>query len=470
MLQLQNLPVRLPGAISNPETFDFPLRYRQVPGAWSENIVGEDMAVLDAYIDEARRLEAEGARAITTNCGFTARFQREVAAAVSIPVGLSSLLLVPLMAHLAPPGRKLGVVTYDSTQLTEHHFNGAGWSAADLPVEVVGIEGSESWAEMAKPEPALTVPMLERDVVAAVRGLLAREPTVSALVLECSAFPIVAAAVRRETGLPTTDFSTLARILAGAVMPRADLVAAARARRPIADADAPLGLLRLGHSQIEEPGAIAVPGSYAYPMRMRPVPGAWAHNVTKGDRSVVPAYIQTARDLAADGCAALITTCGFTAGFQAELAAAVPVPFLTSSMLLVPLVKNMLPRDGKIALLTYDRACLTEALCNAAGFSLEDGLVVAAGVDGTESWHQLRAEHPALSAEALGRDVGAALDGLRAAHPDVRAIVLECAVFPIVADGLRAKTGLPVFDFLTLADVAMEAAPRFAAAARVAAE
>lgn len=227
MLQLENTPIRLPGAISNPATYDFPVRYMKVPGAWTKNVVGTDPTVAKAYIEAAQQLEREGVAAISTNCGFTARFQKDVAAAVKVPVALSSLSLVPFMARVIPPGKKLGIVTYDAQQLVELHFNGAGWSTNDTPAVIIGIEGSESWTEMAKPDPKFNVAMLERDVLAATRKLLAANPDIAALVLECSAFPIAAAAVRREIGLPTVDFSTLQRFLMASVSTRAGVARAA---------------------------------------------------------------------------------------------------------------------------------------------------------------------------------------------------------------------------------------------------
>ena len=61
MLQLQNTPIRLPRAISNPDTYDFPVRYLQVPCAWTKNLVGTDMAVVEAYIAPTPR---RGARSV----------------------------------------------------------------------------------------------------------------------------------------------------------------------------------------------------------------------------------------------------------------------------------------------------------------------------------------------------------------------------------------------------------------------
>lgn len=219
VLLLQNLSLAIPGAMGHPGSYDAPVRFLSVPGAWVANVVGSSDEPLQAYVDLARQLEAQGCAAITSNCGFTARFQPAIAAAVSIPVAMSSLMLVPQAVQELPPGKRLGVVTYDSQALTELHFNGAGWSRDDFPVDIVGIEGSECWHCMARPNEPMTLEMLERDVLEATRRLLAAHPDVAGIVLECSAFPVTEEAVRRATGLPTVHFMTLANRLIRQVAP-----------------------------------------------------------------------------------------------------------------------------------------------------------------------------------------------------------------------------------------------------------
>src|SRR5687767_10131591 len=112
---------RLPGALGNATTFPFPVLHHVVPGATGERFVrGEgaanpptpggaqagplqpprDAEIIAPWIQGARILEATGVRAITTSCGFTAIFQRELAQAVDVPVFASSLLLAPLIARM----------------------------------------------------------------------------------------------------------------------------------------------------------------------------------------------------------------------------------------------------------------------------------------------------------------------------------------------------------------------------------
>ena len=114
---------RAPGDIGNATTFDFPVLYHRVAGASSDQVVrGTGRELLPSFIEGARALEREGARAITTSCGFLARFQSDLAAAVSVPVFTSSLLLVPFVHRMLAPGRAVGILTVDASSLGPAHF------------------------------------------------------------------------------------------------------------------------------------------------------------------------------------------------------------------------------------------------------------------------------------------------------------------------------------------------------------
>src|SRR4029077_5973685 len=114
ILMLDTQFPRIPGDMGNASTFPFPVRYQRVEGASPDLVVRRGAAgLLPAFIDGARRLEHEGVGAITTNCGFLVKLQRELAAAVRFPVFTSSLLLVPLVHRLAPGGMPRGLLDHD---------------------------------------------------------------------------------------------------------------------------------------------------------------------------------------------------------------------------------------------------------------------------------------------------------------------------------------------------------------------
>jgi hypothetical protein len=78
-------------------------------------------------------LEGDGVRAITTSCGYLSIYQRELAAAVSVPLFSSSLFQVPLAARVIRPDQRVGILTARAV-LTERHFQGPGWSSSDIDV------------------------------------------------------------------------------------------------------------------------------------------------------------------------------------------------------------------------------------------------------------------------------------------------------------------------------------------------
>src|SRR5687767_12146543 len=127
ILMLDTRFPRIPGDMGNATTFPFPVRYHRVAGASPDRVVrGGATGLLPAFVEGARALEREGVGAITTNCGFLVKFQRDLAASVSVPVFTSSLLVVPLVHRMLPPGRRVGVLTVNAATLTREHLDGAG--------------------------------------------------------------------------------------------------------------------------------------------------------------------------------------------------------------------------------------------------------------------------------------------------------------------------------------------------------
>jgi hypothetical protein len=211
---------RLPGALGNATTFPFPVLHHVVPGATGQRVVREaDAEILAPWIEGARTLEAAGVRAITTSCGFTAVYQRELADAVDVPVFASSLLLAPLIARMLKRGHRVGVVTADARHLAARHLAGAG--VEPETVVVAGLEGCPEFeAVVFHDRHDLDVERMQAEVVDVSRALVARHPDVRALLLECSLLPPFAHAVQAATRLPVFDFTTLVTMVHAALVRR----------------------------------------------------------------------------------------------------------------------------------------------------------------------------------------------------------------------------------------------------------
>jgi len=220
VLMLDTRFPRIPGDIGNASTFDFPVRYHRVAGASPARVVrGDRRALLPLFIEGARILEAEGVRAITTSCGFLARFQAELASSVRVPVFTSSLLLVPLVHGLLPPDRVVGIMTVDASALGVDHLAGAGITP-EMRVAVAGLETEEEFTRVLLADlPTLDVETARAEHVRVARRLVAAHPEVGGIVLECTNMPPYRADIQAATGRPVFDVTTLVRMVRDAVGP-----------------------------------------------------------------------------------------------------------------------------------------------------------------------------------------------------------------------------------------------------------
>lgn len=205
---------RIPGEIGHAETFDFPVLYHRVASASPDRVVRKgDTELLGLFLEGARYLEGEGVRAITTSCGFLAKFQQEMAAAVRVPVFTSSLMQVPLVARMLGPGRSVGILTIDAPSLTRDHFEGVGITS-DIPVVVVGMEGEKEFNRVILgDELELDVEVCRGEHVRVARRMISDHPEVGAIVLECTNMPPYRADIQAATGLPVFDIVTLTRMV-----------------------------------------------------------------------------------------------------------------------------------------------------------------------------------------------------------------------------------------------------------------
>lgn len=220
VLMLEARFPRIFGDMGNATTWPFPVLYRVVSGASPEKVVLKGAAgLLPDFVAAAQELVRHGAEAITTNCGFLSLFQKELAAAVGVPVATSSLMQVPWVQATLPPGKRVGLVTVSAATLTPQHLTAVG-VPADTPV--TGTEnGREFFRVLIKAEKdEMDIDLAEQDVVEAARRLVADHPEIGAIVLECTNMPPYAAAVQAATGLPVYDIYSMITWFHAGLRPR----------------------------------------------------------------------------------------------------------------------------------------------------------------------------------------------------------------------------------------------------------
>lgn len=206
---------RILGDAGNAETWPFPARLRVVPEATARRVVAERAAgLLEAFVEGAQALVAEGADGITTTCGFLSLIQEELAQRLEVPVAASSLMQVALVQSLLAPGRRVGIVTFSAESLTPEHLEAAG-ARGDTPIAGMPSDGV-FFDVIMNGRTRFDLAAMEGEVVAAGESLLRHHPEVGAVVVECANMPPYSAALQRALGLPVYDcYSFLAWFHAG---------------------------------------------------------------------------------------------------------------------------------------------------------------------------------------------------------------------------------------------------------------
>jgi Asp/Glu/hydantoin racemase len=196
------------GDTASADTYSHPVLFEEVRGCTVERlIVHGDPEVEADVVAACRRLEAAGAIAITSGCGFFLRHQRAAAGAVRVPVMLSSLLQLPMLA--AATGGRVGVVTATARYLTDDVLGLAGVDRA--AVAVAGMDDSPEFCRgyMGPVLQPVDVAEVERETVEVARSLVETDPDIGAVLIECAVLPTYAHAVQSAVGLPVFDFLTM---------------------------------------------------------------------------------------------------------------------------------------------------------------------------------------------------------------------------------------------------------------------
>ena len=207
VLGIVMLDTRFPrpvGDVGNAATWAVPVNFNVVRGVWPERVVQSARGlragrVTPAFLTVVRNLQKSGVAAITTSCGFLVLLQKELQAAVKIPVATSSLLLLP---RLLAVHEQVGVLTISATALGAEHLRSAGVPrdrVRDVLVQGVAPQGAFAGPILGN-LPDMDLQGAGDDVVAAALALKARAPHLRALVLECTNMPPHARRVREATG------------------------------------------------------------------------------------------------------------------------------------------------------------------------------------------------------------------------------------------------------------------------------
>ncbi len=197
------------------------MRHKLIPGSVQTRIHSGDPTILEDIIAAGKELEREGVRAIVGACGYLGHFQPQVAAALDVPVYLSSLLQVSLIKMGLKPGQKIGILCADAPALTPDLMKKAGILSPDDCI-VAGLGDKPEFSGILHSNRGyFSNEAVRQEMITTATELVAAHPEIGAILLECSDMPPYSADVQRAVNLPVFDFITMINWVHQAVAQRA---------------------------------------------------------------------------------------------------------------------------------------------------------------------------------------------------------------------------------------------------------
>jgi hypothetical protein len=191
----------LPGNVANASTYNFPVRFNILKGTTIPQILSHDRSLLDMIIDGGKEVIKDGVRAIVGACGYFGYYQKEAAAALDVPVFLSSLLQISTIKQTLKADQQVGVICASRESLSPETLGACG---VDDPSElvIVGAQDLPEFKNILNCTCHYNPAQLERELTGLAVKLTTDNPQVGALLLECSDMPPFSCAVQNATGLP----------------------------------------------------------------------------------------------------------------------------------------------------------------------------------------------------------------------------------------------------------------------------
>jgi len=198
----------VPGNVANATSYTFPVLYKVLEGVSADELSRGDPAVLGPLIEAGRELEKQGVRAIVGSCGYFANYQKEAAAALDVPVFLSSLLQMPVIKQGLKPNQKVGIICGNAPALTPRTLSQC--DIDDLAdIVIVGAQDLPEFQNIVKETGHFNSFKIEQELVGLAKQLVSDNPDVGAILIHCSDMPPYAWSIQNAVKLPVFDYTTL---------------------------------------------------------------------------------------------------------------------------------------------------------------------------------------------------------------------------------------------------------------------
>jgi hypothetical protein len=214
-----------------------------------------------------------------------------------------------------------------------------------------------------------------------------------------------------------------------------------------------LGILQIDCDQPLVPGDVGNATTWPFTVLFQPMKGCTIDRlIHKNDASLIAEVREAAKKLESYGVRAITSNCGFMIQFQDQLAAEASVPVFLSPLLQLPYILRSLGGKRPVGVMTASTSGLSREILALAHVGPDDPTPVY-GVDQYPEFNDtFMHDSGVVDTDAVERACVDLAKRMVSDHPDMGAILLECAVLPPYANAMQKATGLPVYDFVTMAE------------------
>jgi aspartate/glutamate racemase len=216
-----------------------------------------------------------------------------------------------------------------------------------------------------------------------------------------------------------------------------------------------IGLVQVRADLPMMPGNMGNATTFDFPMVYREMNVDNVFDLMKPEmtKNFTDGIVEAAKWLELQGVSAIMGNCGFFAHYQNVVQDRIDTPFFSSSLMMLPMMVQSLPRNKKVGVLTANGPLLQsgQAMEN-CGLSreLQASRVVIEGCQDDPEFASVMSLTGKLNANRFERDILEGIKRLLKKDKDIAMILLECTELPPHAVAVQKMVKMPVWDYTSL--------------------
>lgn len=199
------------------------------------------------------------------------------------------------------------------------------------------------------------------------------------------------------------------------------------------------------------PGDVGNASTFNFPVQYKVIDELSIERlIFNADSKLAEPVIKGAIALEQAGVSAITADCGYMALLQEQVSESVNIPVFLSSLMQIPFINSILPRNKSVGVVVADSRHITPSLLRSTGVTDSDNILIAGMEKQKHFWSAIMDEQGVLDSDAIEREVVSVASELKHKNPNIGAILLECSDLPPYSAAVQESLRLPVFDFITM--------------------